>query len=177
MATRFVNFADINSADYVIDGYGFCYVDLSAEEAAAVMQVATQYKVVKREVEHYSHEDMGDYTYVTEVATYELDKVKSVSEKIWLEKEGAGDIIVSNGQFVGVVFFTGFTDYRGKEENGFVPLEHLNDRTGLTKYCSVRISVLAADGVDLSNEDMHISPQESGRTTRSWDYNFHLEKK
>ena len=120
---------------------------------------------------------MGNYTYITEIATYELDKVKSVSEKIWLEHEGAGDIIVSNGRFFGVVFFTGFTDYRSKEEYGFIPLNHVNDRNGLTKYCSVQISILVAQGEDISNEAMRFEPQETGRTTRSWDQNFHLEKK
>ena len=177
MATRFVVFTDTDSADYVIDNYGFKYVDFSVEEVTTVMQVATQYHVVKREVEHYSHEDMGNYTYVTEIATYELDKVKSVSEKIWLENEGAGDIIVVDGAFFGVVFFTGFTDYRGKEEYGFIPLDYLHDRKGLSKYSSVNISILVAEGNDISDATMHFAPQETGRTTRSWDQSFHLEKK
>jgi len=177
MSTRFVVFTDTAGADYVIDGYGFKYVYPSADKVEKIMQEATQYKVVKREVEHYSHEDMGNYTYVTEIATHELDKIKSVSEKIWLEHEGAGDIIVVDDAFWGVVFFTGFTDYRGKEEYGFIPLEHLHDRKGLTDYCSVQISVLVAAGMDLYNPTIHFEPQETGRTTRSWDQNFSLEKK
>lgn len=177
MATRFVVFTDADSANYVIDGYGFKYVDFSAEEVATIMQTATQYKVVKREVEHYSHEEMGDYTTITEVATYELDKIKSVSEKIWLKNEGAGDIIVVDGKFFGVVFFTGFTDYRGKEEYGFIPLKYLHDRKDLSKYCSVRISILVRQGADISDATLHFAAQETGRTVRSWDQNFHLEKK
>ena len=177
MATRFVVFTDTDKADYVIDGYGFKYVDFSADEAATIMQAATQYKVVKIEVEHYSHEDMGDYTYETEVASYELDKVKSVSEKVWLKNEGAGDIIVDNGKFFGVVFFTGFTDYRGEEQYGFIPLDYVHDRKDLSKYCSADISILLPKGADISKATMHISGQDSGRTSRSWDINFYLEKK
>ena len=177
MSTRFVAFTDTGSADYVIDGYGFKYVDLSSSEAKTVMEAATQYRVVKTEVEHYSHEDMGDYTYVDEVATYELDQVKSVSEKIWLENEGAGDIIVDDGSFFGVVFFTGFTDYRGEEQYGFVPLDYVHDRKDLSKYCSAEISVLLPKGSDISQATSHISGQDTGRTSRSWDINFYLEKK
>ncbi|MBO5312629.1 MAG: hypothetical protein J6B29_01555 [Clostridia bacterium] len=177
MSTRFVIFTDTNSADYVIDGYGFKYVEMPARETATVMQEATQYKVVKVEVEHYSHEDMGDYTYVDEVATYELDKVKSVSEKIWLDGEGAGDIIINDGKFFGVVFFTGFTDYRGEEQYGFVPLEHIHDRTGLTSYCSAEISILLPKGADIAQATRHITGQDSGRTSRSWDINYYLEKR
>lgn len=177
MAIRFVVFADADSANYVIDGYGFKYVDFSEEEIATIMQDATQYNVVKREVEHYSHEEMGDYTTVTVVATYDLDKIKSISEKIWLRNEGAGDIIVADGKFFGVVFFTGFTDYRGKEEYGFIPLEYVHERKELSEYCLVRISILAREGADISNASMHFGSQETGRTIRSWDQNFHLEKK
>ena len=178
MATRFVVFTDVDSADYVINGFGFKYTDFPPEVVATIMQTATKYKVVKREVEHYSHEEMGDYTYVTEVATYELDKVKSVSEKIWLKNEGAGDIIVVDGKFFGVVFFTGFTDYRGKEEFGFIPLEHLQGgQKALSNYCLNNLSILVAEGTDIFNTPIHIAAQETGRTTRSWDKNFHLEKK
>ncbi len=177
MSARFVAFTEKENADYIIDGYGFKYVDFSSDVATTIMKDATQYKVIKIEVEHYSHEDMGDYTYETEVASYELDEVKSVSEKIWLENEGAGDIIVDDGKFFGVVFFTGFTDYRGEEQYGFIPLDYVHDRKDLTKYCSPEISILLPKGKDISQATMHITSEDTGRTSRSWDINFYLEKK
>ncbi len=179
MSARFVVFTNVDSADYVINGYGFKYVDFSADEVATIMQVATQYKVVKREVEHYSHEEMGDYTSITVVATHELDKVKSISEKVWLKNEGACDIIVDSGTFFGVVFFTGFTDYRGEEQYGFIPLDYVYDRKELSKYCSAEISILLPQGATLPvpTATRSLGSQETGRTTRSWNTNFHLEKK
>ena len=179
MPARFVVFTNVDNADYVIDDYGFKYVEFSAEETAKIMQAATQYKVVKREVEHYYHEEMGDYTSIRVVATHELDKVKSISEKVWLKNEGACDIIVDGGTFFGVVFFTGFTDYRGEEQYGFIPLEHIHDRKNLSDYCSAEISILLPPGATLPVPDAtkSLGSQETGRTTRSWNTNFTLEKK
>ena len=177
MIPRFVVFTEINNADYVIDGYGFKYVNLSEDETTSIMQDATQYQVVKEEIENYSHEDMGNYTYVTEVASYELDNLKSVSEKIWLRSVGVGDIIVVDGKFFGVVFFTGFTDYREEEKYGFIPIEHLNDRKGLSKYSSPEISILTPKGSDISQATMHFSGEDTERTSRSWDVNFYLRNK
>lgn len=177
MSARFVVFTKTSEADYIIDGYGFKCVELTPEEVTKVMRTVTQYYVAKYETEHYSHDDMGDYDYTELVATYELDQIKSISEKIWLENEKACDIIINDGNFVGVVFFTGFTDYRGEEQYGFIPLEYVHDRKDLSKWCSTDISIILQEGITFSQAGYHINEQTTGRTSRSWDVNYKLLKK
>ncbi|MBQ8689520.1 MAG: hypothetical protein IJ515_04065 [Clostridia bacterium] len=179
MASRFVTFANDGEADYIVDGVGLKYVELSDEEASKVMESATEYKVQKIEIERYSHEEYGDYETVEKAINYEINEVKSLSEKIWKKKEGACDVIVGDGIFLGVVFFTGFTDYRGLEEFGFVPIEHIDSREGLTDYTSQNISILLCKASDLPQSTRSTTEQYtlSGRATTSYRTNFYLIKK
>ena len=179
MASRFVCLVDVAAADFVADGKGFKYIELGEEAAAAARAEAEGYFVRKEEIEHYDHDDYGRYEYVEDVIDYEINGVKSLSERIWLEKEGACDIIVEEGVFLGVVFFTGFTDYRGLPENGFTPIEKLGTREGLTRYTSVDISILPRDEKDMPAATRRTAAQYnlSGRATSSYSTHYYMVKK
>lgn len=179
MASRFVVPCEDGAVDFVADGVGFRYVELSVEEEARVRAEAAKYFVRKEEIEHYDHDDYGKYDYVEDVIDYEINEVKSLSERIWLEKEGACDVIVADGVFVGVVFFTGFTDYRGLPENGFTPIEKLGSREGLTRFCSVDISILSRDEKELPAATRTTTAQYnlSGRATTSYSTHYYLVKR
>ena len=179
MASRFVTFANGGEADYIIDGVGLKYVELSDVDAGKIMKAATEYKVQKIEIEKYSHEEYGDYESVVEAIDYEIDEVKSLSEKIWKKKEGACDVIVADGKFIGVAFFTGFTDYRGLEEYGFIPIEHIASREGLTDYTSNDISILLGSKSELPQSTRRTIEAYtlSGRATTSSRTGYSLTKK
>ena len=177
MAHRFVT-PTKEGADYTVDGVGFKYLVLSEEEADKIMREAAKYKVIKEEVERYSHDEYGDYESVEEVMHYEFADMRSLSEKIWLRSQGAGDIIVENGEFMGVVFFTGFTDYRELEELGVVPLEHLYSREKLTCYVSVEVSILLKKITDVQAYRSTVAQwAENGRSTTAYRTNFYLAEK
>lgn len=178
MASRFVVF-ESECADYTIDGYGFKYIELTPDEESKIRGEVLAYKIRKVEIERYDHDDYGIYEEVSELIEYEINDIKSLSEKLWLEKEGACDIIVENGAFFGVVCFTGFTDYRGLIEYAFIPIEHINSRDVLTKYTSSDISILVCDGKSL-NEATRRTTEEyspSGRATTSYKTTYSLVKK
>lgn len=177
MASRFVAFAEEGEADYTVCGVGFRYLDLSEEEAASVRAQASAYKVRMTEIERYSHEEYGDYESVSEMIEYEFDEMRSLSEKVWQKTQGLGDIIVENGVFDGVVFFTGFPDYREREELGVIPLEHIGSRKGLSDYVSVDFGILRRVRADDEKPSRHIAGSENGRVTTSYNVCHSLIKK
>lgn len=176
MASRFVTVTAPESADFVADNIGFKYVDLTPEREAMLRAEAAKYYVAKVETQVYDHDDYGSYETVSETCRYTVTEVKSLSEKIWLRGEGACDLITDGDAFLGVVCFTGFTDYRGLESNGFIPLRHLNDRTGLTEYCHAAISVLSVNKDDLPQSTRSALAGYDGRVEISYRTSFYLAK-
>lgn len=177
MAHRFVTPVK-EGADYTACGVGFKYIDLAEEEASKIIREVCKYEVVQTETEHYSHDEYGDYDYVTEVNRFNLAEMRSLSEKIWARDQAAGDIIVENGELVGIAFFTGFTDYRNLEELGIIPIEHLESRANLTKYVSVDVSIFRLQTTESqASSSTEAQWSESGRSTTSYKTNYYLEKK
>ena len=180
MAIRFVEFVkDGGAVDYTVNGFDFKYLDLSGDGADKIMAQASEYYVKMEKIERYTHEEYGSYEDVEEEIYYELTDLRSISEKIWTKEQGCGDIIVDGGEFFGVVFFTGFTDYREEEELGFVPLEHIDSRENLTRYCCVEFSILERKGVAIPQAYRKTEEDESpsGRSSTSWKTNYYLIKK
>lgn len=179
MATRFVTFANQGEADYVINGYGFKYLDISGGDADKIMAQACDYQVKMVKTERYTHEEYGSYEDIVETHCYQLSEMLSLTEKIWSKEQGCGDIIVDGDSFFGVIFFTGFTDYREKEELGFIPMEHKDSRENLTKYCCVEFGILNRAETDLPQayRKTEEDESESGRSSTSWKTNYYLNKK
>ena len=178
MASRFVVFSEVSEADYTVDGLGFKYIDPTPEEVEKIINEVSKYKVRKETVHIYSHDDYGDYETGAEVIEYDLDKAKSLSEKIWKKSHGAADIIIHDTEFFGVVFFTGFTDYRETEEFGFVPIECKDSRENLTMYTSVQLSVFKCK--NQKGNPQHSSDSigdYNGRVSTSSKTGYYLLKK
>ncbi len=177
MSSRFVVFAEGENADYTVDGVGVRYVEISEKEANGIINEASKYLVSRYTVQTYSHDEYGDYETTTDVTDYEICEIKSLSEKIWKRDEGACDLIVVDGKFWGVVFFTGFTDYRGKEEYGFVPIEMLHKRDNLTSYTHVSLSILKTEESGETQFSRKTAEKYEGRVATSDRTSYRIEKK
>lgn len=179
MANRFVGFADGKDADYTVCGTGFTYLELTEAEAEAVMATAAEYTVIETETHTYSHEEYGSYVDVEEIRRYDLAACKSLSEKIWEHDEKACDIIVADGVFLGVVFFTGFTDPSGLKKHAFVPTECIASGEIPGGKGFLKFNVFIRKDVRKAQTSYQTAETEnaSGRSTSSYRRNFYLDKK
>ena len=92
---------------FVAAGKYFEYVTLSPDVEAAVIAEAEGWEAVNLFEEEIENDDYGTSTFRTHEYTKKVTEMQSLSEEMASYSFPAGDILVEDGKFVGVILYCG----------------------------------------------------------------------
>ncbi len=176
MKTRFVQIVnDGTVADFSAQGLNFAYLSPAEQEQVDLLQKATAWQVRCFTTGTFYHDEYGDYDLTDEESFRTLAGMTSLSQKQKLAGL-IGDIIVENGQIVGIVIWSGqVTNRYGKIE--LVPIDPASftwpsHAIGPSKgELLVEFSVLFTNGTTLGTcQTKHTEWESRGirHTTTTW---------